>query len=442
MNRKRLLLFAALLCGVLFSACSKSDGGGGDPPAEAETWTPRNVDRAMLHYLAADGLRDFDATNISDMVRGATRQNIGNNVILVMHDRPARNTRLLAIFAGKDGDGRMDVVKEFDVNKDFSDPGVLVEAIGYLKEYAPSNSYVLAVGSHGSGWVPGSRSSERPVSGGLLAKHGDVPPGISPRSIVDDRQGVMEIEDFSDALAAGLANIGADKFDMILFDECLAAGVEVMYEVKDRTRYATASVTETWINGMPYANIVGDIFSQDLVAGGRAVCDKFVGYYAGLGETSTMSFFDLSKFDEVSALVSEIVTAHNSEIDALTYAQLRGIQYYDMYVYVNYNDGRWVDFAMPLYWDLAEYLCAISPDSEHARIRTKIQPAAGNLVNYSVTTPNLTRRTMDYQYPEWTVDRSKFSGITSYIPTTTINDYRGLTNNKYKNTRWYNEVYP
>lgn len=426
-----------LVCGLALTACHKSD----DKPEVPEytEWTPgTHVDKAMLHYLAANGLRGFDGTNIDDMIKGATRANIGENVILVLHDRRNQNTRLLAIFAGDDGKGKMKVLKEFDVNKNLIDPAVLVEAIGYLKEYAPADSYVLAVGSHGSGWVPSSRSgSSLTAAKGLLAKHGDVQTGgIAPMSIVDDSAGQMDLEAFSAALATGLTELEADKFDMIIFDECLAAGIEVMYELKDKARYAVASVTETWINGMPYAKLVEDIFSEDLVAGGKGICDKFVGHYKDMGETSALTLFDLSKFDDVASVVKQVLDANSANVQTLSVEELRGIQFYDMQIYASQLAN-----ALPRYWDLCEYLCAIAPEAEHDVIKAAIMPAAGNFVNYTVTTPTLTYCNPSYNYGTRAIDLELYSGITSYIPTSSITNYQGLTN-KYKLTKWYQEAYP
>lgn len=387
-----------------------------DKPQPEEKWAPHRVDRAMFLYLAADNsINSYGYSNINLLIEGATRANIGSNGIFVYHDRYDGNTRLLAIYADRNGKGKMDVVYEYDENKDTSDPEVLKEAVAKLQHYMPADHYVMAIGSHASGWYP-SRTT-RYV--GLWGNEPTAPGGIMPMSVAQDGSSHMQLEEFSDALAeAGV------KFDMIIFDECNMGGVEVAYEMRDKADYVVSSVSEVPIAGMPYARLLPHIFSSDPKAGAKGVATEFFDEYKN--SSGIIAAWDCSKFDD--DFVQTVKTLLATKATEISSFNLSSMQYYDF----QSRPERYFDFQ----GFMDKLYEADPPNADKDKFDNVLGYDNPNgLVIYKATTNYLFNHS---------VDAAKYSGVSTYIPMSgpsIPSGYNTLTT-KYKDNRWFKEVYP
>lgn len=67
------------------------------------------------------------------------------------------------------------------------------------------------------------------------------------------------------------------QFEFLIFDACYMASIEVIYELRKNFKYIIASPTEILANGIPYENIIPNLFENKVDY--QAICKKFVNYY-------------------------------------------------------------------------------------------------------------------------------------------------------------------
>lgn len=68
-----------------------------------------------------------------------------------------------------------------------------------------------------------------------------VPAGIT-RSVIKDNHYEMSLQDFASAIPDG-------QFNFILFEGCFMAGLEVAYELKDKTQYIVGFISRNAFTG-------------------------------------------------------------------------------------------------------------------------------------------------------------------------------------------------
>jgi len=82
----------------------------------------------------------------------------------------------------------------------------------------------------------------------------------------------MEINELKEALPNGL--------DYIIFDACYMASVEVVYELKEKSKYIIGSSVEILADGFPYWLTIPDLLSdKSLEERLTASCESFFNYY-------------------------------------------------------------------------------------------------------------------------------------------------------------------
>lgn len=132
-------------------------------------------------------------------------------------------------------EGRTTLKRYAEINSASPDNlrGVLEEIIGRY----PADSYGLICFSHASGWLPQGALND-------LEGFGRARPA-GTRSIFEDSGCEMPLADFGGALILP----GGRKFDFIVLEACFMAGVEVAYELKDKTDHIVASTAEMLSDG-------------------------------------------------------------------------------------------------------------------------------------------------------------------------------------------------
>lgn len=200
-----LLLFA-----WLFVACESED----DP------LIPR--DRVLLVYMDGDNNLSWEVTAKIDALCNAWKNSLEGR-LLIYKDASGAVPQLLEIVEEK-GINVQKVLQTYEEENSASKE-VLARVIRDVQTLYPVSSYGMFLFSHASGWLPEGRlGSPRSMS-------------VDSRSILMDGRDEMELADFADA-------IPDHTFDFIIFEACLMAGIEVAYELKDKTDYILASSAE------------------------------------------------------------------------------------------------------------------------------------------------------------------------------------------------------
>jgi len=204
--KRILLLLVACLC----LSCS-NDGTEQEPAI-----------RTILVYMAADNnLYKSAYKNIDDMQKAAIPSEYN---LLVYIDTPNNNPNLLKIKKGA-----IDTVKQYNTQNSASKQ-ILKSVIDEIFSLFPAESYGVILWSHGTSWLPE----------GVY----DYIKETNTRSFGKDENKEMEITDLAEALPENL--------DFIIFDACLMSGIEVLYQLRNKTKIIIASPTETLVAGFPY----------------------------------------------------------------------------------------------------------------------------------------------------------------------------------------------
>lgn len=126
-----------------------------------------------------------------------------------------------------------------------SDGATLVDFIEWAVTSYPAQKRMLILSDHGAGW-PGGWGDPDPGGNG--------PDDVMLAEFFGDSLWLMEIDN---ALDEARANLGIDAFDVIGFDACLMAQLEVFTAIAPHAQYAVASEETEPGLGWSYAGFLG-----------------------------------------------------------------------------------------------------------------------------------------------------------------------------------------
>lgn len=368
--------------------------------------------RTVLVYIAADNnLSQFANPNIKSMSSGFGRRSENLN-LLVFVDRKDVVPVLLHVNSNE-----IDTVKVYpELNS--ADTDVLREVIDYVCDNWKSDSYGLVLWSHGTGWVPTNQLNYvAPNLGWIQSRDGSTPlsdvlawqryPSVETKAFAwEDRSkgtprySCMEIDALTDAIPEGV-------FDYIVFDACYMGNVEVIYALRNKTRYIVSSCYEIEGYGFPYDRITRDLMNGNLIK----TCREFYDYYSISG-TMQMAGVSLVKTDGLDSLAScfrKIVEKYGDRVPDM---DISDIQYLDR-------------FRNHICFDLEDFLDKLDIDNEYL---TEFRLQLERCIPYKVSTPYIFKDTFD----EIKIDR--YCGMSVYIPVREY-DSHGL-NEDYRKTEW------
>ena len=345
-----------LIIPPLFSSCLKEE-------ADNRQLLP---ERTILFYMAGDnGLSEETQEKVDALV---SAWNIADeNRLLVFQDRGGENApRLLEIKAGSNGKGMIELLEEYkDGNS--ATTKVFARVLNDMVRYCPSSDYGLVLFSHSSGWFPT----------GAFAQ---------PRSVVTEGDTECELIDFARTIPNG-------QFRFIIFESCLMAGAEVVYELKDKTDYILASSAEILSPGFTplYGKMLECLykFTPDLTAFASEYYDYCNGL-SGDNRSATVSVISTAGLAPLKSLLARA----ESHVEHWEWVERDGIQHFDR---------RAKDY---LFYDLEGYIKSIGTQEE-------INELAGILegtILYKAATDEFMPGTL-YGFPI-----KQHCGLTIYIP--------------------------
>ncbi|SFE62751.1 hypothetical protein SAMN05518672_108157 [Chitinophaga sp. CF118] len=260
----KLALISLLL--VFFYACKKETA---DPE-------PAIPERSVLIYIGANNnLHDDALITMEHIVEGAKSVTGGS---LVVYLKTQFNSCLLKIGTGK-SNVRIDTIKQY-ASGNSSDPDFMRKVIQDARVSAPARSYGLVLWSHATGWEPADK--------------------VHTESFGSDDFREMDIKDLKDALP--------DDWEYIMFDACSMSSVEVVYELKGKSKYILASPSEVLSSSFPYDRILPHLFEQE--EGLKTVASKFIGYYkeqSDLYASATVALINPKEVERMAALTKELL---------------------------------------------------------------------------------------------------------------------------------------
>jgi clostripain len=239
-------------------------------PQPQTEWT------VMLYEDADDPILEQDMlTDLNEMERAGSSDQV--NIV-------AQVDRYKGAFKGM---GNWSTAKRFYVTQDddlesiasqelsdlgevnMADGQTLVDFITWAVQTYPAKRYALIMSDHGAGW-PGGFSDED--SGGI----GQDRIALATEIFDGDNLWLMEI---NRALAQARQLTGIDKFDLIGFDACLMAQIEIFTMLQQHAKYALASEETEPALGWAYTKFLNDLNRNPQMDGGtlaKAIVNGYI----------------------------------------------------------------------------------------------------------------------------------------------------------------------
>jgi len=219
------------------------------------------------------------------------------------------------------------------------DPNNLKNFVNWGVANYPADKYALVIWDHGDGW----RSA------------------AATRGVAHDYQTGDYLENRE--VKAALAGV-PENMDLIGYDACLMAMLEVAHQVKDEASVFVGSQQLEPADGWPYDPILSQLKANPTWTPAQFGSAIATTYGTSYGGSQTQSATDLSKVNDLSAAMSELASAI---VTGATAGDIGKLQ-------VHRNNSPY--FFYSNYRDLGKFLANVAGDSTiSGSIRTKAQTA-------------------------------------------------------------------
>lgn len=338
------------------------------------------IDQVLLVYMGGDNnLSDESNLKLNALSRGW--QSDPKSKVLIYQDTKDASARLLEI-----SDNGSFIILQHYGEENSADKGVFHRVIAKTKALYPQARFNLLVFSHASGWLP---------AGSLLSPKSS----IKAKSIFVDAENEMEFTDFASA-------IPEKAFHTIIFEACFMAGIEVVYQLKDKADYILASSTELLSPGFTY------IYPQELnklvYNNNEQFMQAAFNYFDQQNGDMCSATFSLIKTDSLDILADYI----KQNCDFTKEITLSELQHFDRYSY-------------RLFFDFEDYYIRLMPEDKKESFLKLID---GVIVN------KLATKTFMLGYNGFRIN--KHSGLTTYIMQ---KEFVNL-NESYEYMDWYKAI--
>ena len=258
-NKFKLFIFAIML--PVFVSCEKE---------EVEV----SREKVLLVYMGTDNnLSPETYEQIKALRKGWDALRSG---VLYIYADPADDRPFLLKIGQEEGVDVQKVIYEYKESNS-ADKDILASVIDDVKAlHTPGTveSYGLLVFSHASGWLPLKALTE-----------------TEARSIIIDQEQEMELVDFANALPDHF-------FDFIIFDACFTAGIELVYELRNKANFIVGSSAEILTPGYTpyYPEVLNYLFQPrlDLVSFIQTIFDG-INAQSGDDRSATFSIIKTSE---------------------------------------------------------------------------------------------------------------------------------------------------
>lgn len=379
---KLLLCLLTIFC---ISACTDEYEENDDTRLPAEN-------TIVMFFPWSNNLTSCFLQNISDFKQVIRQYGSDQNRYAVCIETEPGTVKIEEIKLNNDGSCTEEILETYSDPRFTTSEGIS-QMLDLVYAKFPSKAYSMTVGCHGTGWVPVGTFSTRSIP--LQAEETPVTRFIGGSTA----EYQIEISTFKE----GIKNSKIGKMEMILFDNCYMANIEVAYELKDVTKRIIAYPTEVMAYGFPYQTsgkfLLGEINYEQ-------VCESFYRFYANYDNPcGTISTINCTVLDTLARFMKKV----NLSLDPSKKVDPSKLQRMD-----GYEPTVFVDFS-----DYVNHLTTNSQWlSEFDYLMTVVIPYKRNTPTYYST--------IGGQLPIY-----KFSGITTSEPS------EHTVMSEYKNTSWY-----
>lgn len=391
-------VFFLMLSALLFVSCDK-ESAQIDAPAT----------RTVLVYLAGDNNISASVSAVVETLRGGWRQT--NSNCLIYLDAVDAPPKLLRLNGGNSSVPLpyVETIEEYPEENSASGE-VLARVIAKVRADYPAPIFGLIVASHASGWLP-EGALANPVAAQIGPRSRSIGADGNTGTTLPSVIAEMELSDFANA-------IPDHAFDFIIFEACLMAGVEVAYELKDKTTYILASSAELLVPGFVpiYKNSQQHLFDNSISVEEGLIRFARDYYNHALAQSGAYRSATLSviKTDEIKPL-ADLLKGVNLSTEASIYST----QHFD-------RPGSYGDTpALPRYFDLLHAAKQLLSQERYQAVETQIKKT----VVWKVATP-----TILWGHNGILIEHH--SGLTTYIE----QEQLSRLNQAYRETAWYRDT--
>lgn len=363
-----------LMTAIIFIVgCSPEEPAPKPPIPDEQQPQPLTESHTLMIIMQGNnGLAEFMDSNLQRIITAYYDVPTDVGRILIFYDR-GNYTRLTELYMD-DGMAKQRLIEEYPTSTSTVDKEFLAGVINRMKEVAPADSYGLIMSSHGGGWVPADLYDVYLLGESSRANE----PNAKPLFYGQDDSDCMEIPDLVDALKH-------TRFKYIIFDACMMANVESLYDMRNMADYIIASPTEILGAGFPYENFLPLLFERtDHKL--KEVCEAYMEYYRDT--SGTIALIDCSKMDALAEAMRGVYAEANS-------VDVSQVQAYDNFLY-------------HLYFDLGDYVKQVATGDTLERFNAALR----DVVVYSGYTDTFFTVTgEDDAY----IPIEEYSGLSCYI---------------------------
>lgn len=236
--------------------------------------------RVVLVYMGANNNLLSDAYNsINALEEGM----LGLDADVYVYAALAGSSpKIYKIVADKSQEIKSKVIKTYG-DQNSADPQVMKEVLLEMQKYAGSRPKGLILWSHATNWLPNI--------------------GVKLMSFNNDRGRQTDLYDLQLVIPSGL--------DFLMFDACSMASVEVLYQLRDKSKYTIASPAEVLTTSMPYALVLKYLVDPDLENSVKSTAETYFNFYnelTGLHRSATISVVNNDYWPELAAKVNLSLT--------------------------------------------------------------------------------------------------------------------------------------
>ena len=310
----------------------------------------RKYDKVMLLYSAGyNSLSSFLLDDIDDMKSGYIPGVKDKDILLIAGQHTSSSydyttpsaAHLVRIYKDRKGLTVSDTLKTYSEEVDLSQATYFRKVLTDVSDLYESDHYGMIFSSHSTGWLPKGYYSnpsayDKAAAGTSGVKRAagisTVPSGAVPyveeermpgepavKSLgarTDDSSGTrysyeIDLDDFSSALPM--------HFDYIIFDACLAGGIEVAYQLRDKCDVISFSQTEVLAEGLNYKLITSHLLEGEPDV--EAVATDYYEQYAAEAivsdRSATVSVIDCSALADLQSICKTLFSSYREQIAAL-----------------------------------------------------------------------------------------------------------------------------
>lgn len=397
--------------------------GSDNEPSNEEAEVKLSKQTILMYAVASNNLYNNLLDDKNEMLEAIKDMNINGLNLLVYEVTNYGGAKLSEAVKDADGECTFNEIASYDRNIYSTDPQRIKAVISDVISMRPAESYGLLFWSHGTG-IDVTTSTHPTLSTRAVAAESDtdytVVPGMT--SIELKPVGSFGSDNNPDGNSRYYDEINIDElakaipdnvFHFIWFDACYMAGIETIYQMRNKCKYYVGYPTEVFTPGMPYHLTIPYLLREtpDLVGAAKAFFNYYVEYPVANLRVATVAVTDMSKIEPLAEFCE---AAYSSDYVATT----SGLQ-----CYTRAGVGPFYDFG--------QYTHQIATQNAGSPDISEFEEALDEFVMWSATTEK------DFNFRPINTENLSVISCWLHDPASTSEKSR-----YFKTLDWYKRVYP